>query len=72
MDEVIEKVMRTYTLMMVILTPAEERAARERLEQFLEGKSNDPCQLAVEGVKFLRERPSIADTACLIPSAKFA
>jgi hypothetical protein len=52
MDEVIEQVMRTYALM-VTLTPAEERAARERLEQFLKGKS-DTRQLAVEGVKFLR------------------
>lgn len=53
MDEVIEQVMRTYALM-VTLTPAEERAARERLEQFLKGKSDDTRQLAVEGVKFLR------------------
>ena len=52
MDEVIEQVMRTYALM-VTLTPAEERAARERLEQFLKGKP-DTRQLAVEGVKFLR------------------
>ena len=34
MDEVIEKVMRTYALM-VTLTPAKEQAARERLTQFL-------------------------------------
>ena len=52
-DDVIERVMRTYALM-VTLTPAEDRAARERLRQFLEHKSDDTRQLAVEGVKFLR------------------
>jgi hypothetical protein len=53
MDEVIERVMRTHALM-VALTPAEEQAARERLRQFLTGKSDDTHRLAVEGVKFLR------------------
>ena len=53
MDEVIEKVMRTYALM-VTLTPVEEQAARERLKQFLQDKSDDTRRLAVEGVKFLR------------------
>ena len=53
MHDVIERVMRTYALI-VTLTPAEEQAARERLEQFLKDKSDDTRQLAVEGVKFLR------------------
>jgi hypothetical protein len=53
MDEVIEKVMRTYALM-VTLTPAEEQAARERLTRFLQDKRDDTRQLAVDGVKFLR------------------
>jgi hypothetical protein len=52
-NDVIEKVMRTYALM-VTLTPGEEQVARERLKQFLQGKSDDTRQLAVEGVKFLR------------------
>jgi hypothetical protein len=53
MDDVIERVMRTYALM-VALTPAEEQAARERLSQFLTGKSDDTHRLSVEGVKFFR------------------
>jgi hypothetical protein len=53
MDEIIEKVMHTYALM-VTLTPAEEHAARERLKQFLQDKSDDTRQLVVEGLKFLR------------------
>ena len=53
MVEVIEQVMRTYALM-VTLTPAEEQAARERLERYLADKSDDTRRLAVEGVKFLR------------------
>jgi hypothetical protein len=58
MGDVIEKVMRTYALM-VTLTPAEERAARGRLQRFLQDKTDDTRQLAVEGVKFLhRDRTS--------------
>jgi hypothetical protein len=53
MDDVIERVMRTYALM-VTLTPAEEQGARERLERYLADKSDDTRRLAVEGVKFLR------------------
>jgi len=53
MDDVVERVMRTYALM-VALTPEEEQAARKRLEQFLKDKSDDTRRLAVEGVKFLR------------------
>jgi hypothetical protein len=52
-DDVIERVMRAYVLM-VTLTPAEEQVARERLEQYLADKSDETCRLAVEGVKFLR------------------
>jgi hypothetical protein len=51
--DVIDKVMRTYALM-VTLTPAEEQVARERLRQFLHGKTDDTRRLTVEGVKFLR------------------
>jgi hypothetical protein len=58
MDEVIEKVMRTYALM-VTLTPAEDQAARERLARFLQDKTDDTRRLIFEGVKFLRgDRPS--------------
>ena len=53
MQDVVEQVMRAYGLM-VNLTPEEEQAARDRLEQFLKDKSDDTRKLAVEGVKFLR------------------
>ena len=53
MQEVIDQVMRAYG-MMVNLTAEEERAARERLEDFLKDKSDSSHRLAVEGVKFLR------------------
>ena len=53
MQDVVEQVMRAYGLM-VNLTPKEEQAARDRLEQFLKDKSDDTRKLAVEGVKFLR------------------
>jgi hypothetical protein len=53
MQEVIDQVMRAYGLM-VNLTAEEERAARERLEDFLKDKSDGSHRLAVEGVKFLR------------------
>ena len=45
--------MRAYGLM-VNLTPEEEQAARDRLEQFLKDKTDDTRKLAVEGMKFLR------------------
>ena len=38
MQDVVEQVMRAYGLM-VNLTPEEEQAARDRLEQFLKDKS---------------------------------
>jgi hypothetical protein len=52
-DDVIERVLRTYALM-VTLTPSEEQVARESLERYLADKSDDTRRLAVEGVKFLR------------------
>ena len=58
MEKVIDRVMRTYG-MMVNLTPEEEQSARERLTEFLKGKDDSARQLSVEGVKFLRgDRPS--------------
>ena len=58
MEKVIDRVMRTYG-MMVNLTPEEEQSARERLTEFLKGKNDSGRQLSVEGVKFLRgDRPS--------------
>ena len=53
MQDVVEQVMRAYGLM-VIFTPEEEQAARDRLEQFLKDKSDDTRKLAVEGMKLLR------------------
>ena len=53
MQGVVEQVMRAYGLM-VNLTPEEEQAARDRLEQFLKDKTDDTRKLAVEGMKFLR------------------
>jgi hypothetical protein len=53
MQDVVEQVMRAYGLM-VNLTPEEEQAARDRLEQFLKDKSDDTRKLAVEGMKLLR------------------
>jgi hypothetical protein len=44
--------------MMVNLTPDQERHAREKFVRFLEGKGFDEHRLAVEGLKFLRARPS--------------
>ena len=53
MQDVVEQVMRAFGLM-VNLTPEEEQAARDRLEQFLKDKTDDTRKLAVEGMKFLR------------------
>lgn len=53
MQEVIDRVMRTYGLM-VDLTPEEERIARSRLADFLRDRNDHPNRLSVEGVKFLR------------------
>ena len=57
MQEVIDRVMRTYG-MMVNLTPEEEHAARKRLADFLKDRQDNSRKLSVEGVKFLRgDRP---------------
>lgn len=53
MEEVIDKVMQTYG-MMVNLTPSEEQAARERVTAFLKDRTEDARKLTVEGLKFLR------------------
>ena len=53
----IERVMTTYR-MMVQLTPEQEREARERVARFLQGKGSDEHMLAVEGLKYLRGRPT--------------
>jgi hypothetical protein len=57
MEAAIDRVMTTYR-MMLDLTPDEEREVRERVARFLEGKGSDEHMLAVEGLKFLRSRPS--------------
>jgi hypothetical protein len=58
MEDIVDRVMRTYGLM-VNLTAAEEQAARERVTAFLKDKSDDTRTLTVEGVKLLRgERTS--------------
>jgi hypothetical protein len=53
MQEVIERVMRTYSLM-VTMTPTEEGAARRRLADFLKDRQGDAHSLSVEGMMFLR------------------
>jgi len=53
MQAAIDRVMRTYG-MMVNLTVEQERTARERVSQFLAGKTADEHQLAIEGLRFLR------------------
>ena len=57
MQTAIDRVMKTYS-MMVNLTPEQERHAREKVVRFLEGKGFDEHRLTVEGLKFLRSRPS--------------
>lgn len=51
--DTIEKIMQAYG-MMVNLTSQQNAAARERLAQFLAGKSEDASKLTIEGLKFLR------------------
>jgi hypothetical protein len=53
MQTPIERVMQAYG-MMVNLTVEQEKAARERLEQFLENRGGNDQELAVQGLKFLR------------------
>jgi hypothetical protein len=50
---VIERVMQTYQLL-VNLTADEERAAREKVTKFLEGKTDDDHILTIQAIKFLR------------------
>ena len=57
MQAAIERVMTTYG-MMVHLTPEQEQEARERVERYLQGKGSDEHMLAVEGLKYLRSRPT--------------
>jgi hypothetical protein len=54
MEEVIDKVMRTYGSM-VSLSATEEQSARERLAAFLKDRKGTTQKLAVEGVKYLRD-----------------
>ena len=58
MKTVIERVMRTYGLM-VSLTEAQDQEARERLETFLRNKTGSDHELAVQGLQFLRGSLSI-------------
>ena len=57
MQKAIDRVMKTYA-MMVNLTAEQERQAREKVFRFLEGKGFDEHTLTVEGLKYLRARPS--------------
>jgi hypothetical protein len=52
MQAAIDRVMRTYS-MMVNLTAAQEDEAREKVSNFLKQKVGDEHQLAVEGLKYL-------------------
>jgi hypothetical protein len=49
----IERVMHAYELM-VNLTPEQEEAAREKVEQFLKNRTGSEQELAVQGLQFLR------------------
>lgn len=53
----IDRAMKTYG-MMVNLTSEQERQARDEVAKFLEGKRFDERTLAVEGLKYLKGRPS--------------
>jgi hypothetical protein len=54
MQAAIDRVMRTYT-MIVNLNPDEERAARQKVTAYLAGKPEaDERALAVEGLRYLR------------------
>ena len=58
MQTVVERVMRTYG-MMVTLTTAQEEEVRERLEAFLSDKTGSDHELAVQGLQFLRGSRSL-------------
>jgi hypothetical protein len=69
MDTVVDRVMRTYGLM-VSLTEAQQEQARERLEAFLRNKTGSADELAVQGLQFLRGNRSVKRrTICRINSA---
>jgi len=69
MQTVVERVMRTYG-MMVTLTVAQQEEARGRLEAFLRNKTGSDQELAVQGLQFLRSYRSIKRrTICRINSA---
>jgi|AraplaDrversion2_2_1032049.scaffolds.fasta_scaffold00581_9 hypothetical protein len=53
MQEALERVMQTYS-MMVSLTPEAEAEARKRVQQHLVGIEGDDNVLAVAGLRFLR------------------
>ena len=53
MEMVVERVVRTYG-MMVTLSPQEEDTVRQRVLKFVEGKTDDENTIAVEAIKFLR------------------
>ncbi|MBR1237984.1 hypothetical protein [Bradyrhizobium sp. AUGA SZCCT0182] len=57
MQTAIDRVMKTYG-MMVNLTSEQERQARDEVARFLESKRFDERTLAVEGLKYLRARSS--------------
>ena len=59
MDEVINRVMGTYG-MMVNLPPREAQATRERLTAHLARMDADEKALAVEGLRFLRGPDRVA------------
>ncbi|ODM82239.1 hypothetical protein [Bradyrhizobium elkanii] len=53
METVVERVVRTYG-MMVALAPNEEEEVRQRVLKFVEGQAGDNNTIAVEAIKFLR------------------
>ena len=55
MQAVIDRVLQTYG-MMVNLSPMEERAAREKVSNYLKDRGGDEHILAVEGLKHLLGR----------------
>jgi hypothetical protein len=52
MEAAVERVMQTYG-MLVSLTSAQEREAREKVLSYLKDKGDDEHKLAVEGLKHL-------------------
>ncbi|UGY25478.1 MULTISPECIES: hypothetical protein [Bradyrhizobium] len=53
MEMVVERVVRTYG-MMVTLSREEEDTVRKRVLEFVEGKTGDENTIAVEAIKLLR------------------